>query len=218
MLHSGGDCWYYGSEGWEYLNDMSNGMANQLANSASTKHERLVLKLMRLPPLKVKDNLTDDDLKRIAGKNGGNIRKRGASRITSISASYFQALGQFNQSEVTTIISRCRFMYPEFVYGDKPYNGTDPTWASQSLRNACQDIQLAALVKRSAVLKFAVEGGKLQVPALTRVDFRWSGQPSVVIDLSFPMWTKKDIPELRALVNSSFYGELARARLVMLEG
>jgi hypothetical protein len=108
-------------------------------------------------------------------------------------------------------------MYPEFVYGDKPYNGTDPTWASESLKNAYQDIQMVALVKRSAVLKFAVESGQLHIPASTRVDFRWSGQPSVIIDLSFPMWTKKDIAELRALVNSPYYGALATARLAMLE-
>ncbi|MCX5748685.1 MAG: DUF4116 domain-containing protein [Candidatus Saganbacteria bacterium] len=78
-------------------------------------------------------------------------------------------------------------------------------WATQSKNVVMRDVRLTEMSKNSAVLRLLAHEGKLNLRSETSFIFAWSHAPSISVNLpSNVYWYKKDIPELRGLLNSKY--------------
>jgi hypothetical protein len=78
-------------------------------------------------------------------------------------------------------------------------------WATQSKYDVIKDVRLIEMSKNSVILRLLAQKGETELPVQTAFEFEWSHAPTIKIDLpSKVYWYKKDIPELRDLLNSKY--------------
>jgi len=93
------------------------------------------------------------------------------------------------------------------------YENWGPSWASESLHQVYTLAYLAELAKRSVAVRLLAEEGYIYLPDTAYTEFRYSGRPSVPINISFLRWSEADIPKLQALVGNVFYSGAAQRQL-----
>ncbi|MCX5748683.1 MAG: DUF4116 domain-containing protein [Candidatus Saganbacteria bacterium] len=83
--------------------------------------------------------------------------------------------------------------------------GYHDLWATRSKYSVMRDIRLIEMSNISVIAKILSQEGKMETPKITTYKFDWSGRPSIPVNLpSNVYWYKKDIPELRSLLNSKY--------------
>jgi len=96
------------------------------------------------------------------------------------------------------------------------YKGPGMTFdAAQDMCNLLEDIRLVELARRSTAVKLLVQEGDIVLPGHTYARFRWSGKPSVKIDIPPVSWNDQDIHNLRKMLRSkhAYYRRTAEKAL-----
>ncbi|MCX5748684.1 MAG: DUF4116 domain-containing protein [Candidatus Saganbacteria bacterium] len=136
---------------------------------------------------------TDDSLQRSA--LSGNILLSSYRTITGqIEITGLKGLGNIDPEsakELTSIMAEI--------------DGSHGLWATQSKHAVRRDVRLTEMFKNSVILRLLVSESKMKIPVKTQFDFVWSHADSIPVNLpSNVYWYKKDIPELRGLLNNKY--------------
>ena len=151
--------------------------------------------------------VTDASLGRYARKNGLYM-KRHIARIYGSRAvtSRLTVLEQYPPADVAALVEV--ISNPDYGYA-----GYGATWASESFFKLHYDIRIVELAKRAIIVSLRGEEGMITLPETGYAVFRWSGAPSIPVDLRFTRWSFADMDALVALLDNPYYAEMARNQL-----